>query len=228
MAAAPAQRLQLPGWDRAGRRTRDLPAWMYRRAGDGRSPVLIDLHRGAGMVYRPRFDAGLQHLTSTLGIAVLLPNLPLEDQDGMVRDIGSVLVWIAAQRNLDAGRVTILGRGAAAGVAVAALAQYGDRLRGAIHADGNGLSLSSAMTALLHRPVLLLQGFGAAVDEGSDLRMADDGERLAARLRNTRGDVWRIVLPSALAALPSVEGDQRAENRVLRFFEVSRPGFWLL
>ena len=200
LAAVPAQRLQLPGWDRAGRRTRDLPAWMYRRTGETRLPVLIDLHRGAGMSYRPRFDAGLQYLAGTLGIAVLMPNLPLEDQDGMVRDIGSVLVWIAAQRNLDASRVTIIGRGPAAGVAVAALAQYGDRLRGAIHADGMGVTLRSAMTTLLHRPILMLQGFGAAADGSADSRMADDGLLLAARLRNARSDVWRIVLPGALAA----------------------------
>jgi dipeptidyl aminopeptidase/acylaminoacyl peptidase len=203
VAAVPAQRLQLPGWDRAGRRTRDLSAWMYRRAGDARIPVLIDLHRGAGRSYRPRFDAGLQYLAGTLGIAVLMPNLPLEDQDGMVRDIGSVLVWIAAQRNLDASRVTIIGRGAAAGVAVAALAQYGDRLRGAIHDDGTGVTLSSAMAALLHRPILMLQGFGAAAEGHANSRMADDGERLAARLRNARTAVWRVVVPSALAASTS-------------------------
>lgn len=202
-ATVPAQRLQLPGWDRAGRRTRDLSAWMYRPAGDARVPVLIDLHRGAGMSYRPHFDAGLQHLAGTLGIAVLMPNLPREDQDGMVRDIGSVLVWLAAQRNLDASRVTILGRGAAAGVAVTALAQFGDRLRGAIHDDGNGVPLSVANTALLHRPILMLQGFGAATDDAATPRMADDGERLAARLRSARSDVWRIVLPSALAASTS-------------------------
>ena len=198
-AAVPAQRLQLPGWDRAGRRTRDLSAWIYRRAGDGRRPVLIDLQRSAGSTYRPRFDAGLQHLAGTLGIAVLLPNLPLEDQDGMVRDIGSVLGWIAAQKNLDASRVTILGRGAAAGVAVAARAQYGDPVRGAIHDEGAGVTLSSAMLALLHRPILMLQGFDAASEDRANARMADDGERLAARLRNARSDVWRIVLPGARA-----------------------------
>lgn len=218
IAAVPAQRLQLPGWDRAGRRTRDLSAWIYRRAGDGRRPVLIDLQRSAGTSYRPRFDAGLQYLAGTLGIAVLLPNLPLEDQDSMVRDIGSVLVWIAAQRNLDAGRVTILGRGAAAGVAVAALAQYGDRLRGAIHDEGSGVTLSSAVMALLHRPTLMLQGFNSVSEDGANARLPDDGERLAARLRNARSEVWRIVLPGALASGTSRTAAAQMRTQALAAF----------
>ncbi len=191
--AVPAQRLQLPGWDRAGRRTRDLSAWLLRRASGEKSPVLIDLHRGAGAVYRPGFDAGLQYLASALGVAVLLPNLPFEDQDSMVRDIGSLLVWISAQRGLDGQRIAIMGRGPAAGVAVAALAQYGDRLRGAIHDEGNGLVLSTAMSALLHRPILMLQGFESGSGEPGSGGLPDDGERLAARLRGSRAEVWRVV-----------------------------------
>ena len=192
-----AQRLQLPGWDRAGRRTRDLSAWLLRRASAGKSPVLIDLHRGAGAVYRPGFDAGLQHLASALDIAVLLPNLPFEDQDSMVRDIGSLLVWISAQRGLDSQRITIMGRGSAAGVAVAALAQYGDRLRGAIHDEGNGLVLSNAMSALLHRPILMLHGFESGGAEPAAGGLPDAGQQLAARLRGSRAEVWRVVRTEA-------------------------------
>ena len=171
--------------------------------------MLIDLHRGAGAVYRPGFDAGLQYLASALGIAVLLPNLPFEDQDSMVRDIGSLLVWIAAQRGLDSQRIAIIGRGAAAGVAVAALAQYGDRLRGAIHDDGNGLALSAAMSGLLHRPVLLLQGFASSSDAPSAVGMPDDGAGLAARLRGSRAEVWRVVRSEGAAGGSASPAAQR-------------------
>jgi len=45
-----------------------------------------------------------------------------------VRDVGSLLVWIGLQRELDRSRVALVGEGFGAYVALQSLADYGDRL----------------------------------------------------------------------------------------------------
>jgi dipeptidyl aminopeptidase/acylaminoacyl peptidase len=137
----------------------------------GPRPVLLLLCGGGGGQCRPGFDPFLQWLTSQLGVVVVAPNVrgsagfgrALAEagqgalRDDAVRDIGSLLVWIDLQRDLDRNRVALLGEGYGAYLALQSLADYGDRLRGGIVAFPPQLS-RLVNGAAIRRPVLLVQG----------------------------------------------------------------------
>jgi pimeloyl-ACP methyl ester carboxylesterase len=170
------QPLRFPTWDRTENgQQRQLAALVYRaptRAGvTGSRPVLILLCSGGGSQCRPRFDPFLQFLVNELGFVVVAPNVrgsagaggaleqvgAAELGEDAVRDVGSLLVWISLQRELDRDRVALLGEGYGGYLALQSLADYGDRLRGGIAAfapRGSALGHSSA----IRRPVLLVQG----------------------------------------------------------------------
>jgi pimeloyl-ACP methyl ester carboxylesterase len=145
----PALRLRFPTWDRSGGGTREQGGFVYLPSRPGRLPVLVLLHDGPAGRFRPGFDAWLQFLVNELGVAVVTPNLRgsgpgarafASPDDGTqredaIRDIGSLLVWIGVQPRLDASRVALMGRGYGGYQALAALAQYGDRLRAAVAID---------------------------------------------------------------------------------------------
>jgi hypothetical protein len=89
-------------------------------------------------------DAYTQYLVNELGYAVIAPNvrgssgsgrtfLGLDNgelREDSVRDIGSLLVWIGLQPDLDRNRVVVLGAPMVA-TAPSPLIHYGDRLAGA-------------------------------------------------------------------------------------------------
>jgi dipeptidyl aminopeptidase/acylaminoacyl peptidase len=147
--AAPAQRLRFRTWDRSVGRPRELGGYVYAPPRGGRHPVLVLLHDGPEARFRPGFDAWVQFVVNELGVAVVAPNLrgssgvgrafaSLDDgllREDAIRDIGSLLVWIGVQPGLDASRVLVMGRGYGGYQALAALAQYGDRLRSAVAID---------------------------------------------------------------------------------------------
>jgi len=81
-------------------------------------------------------------------------------REDALRDIGSLLVWIGAQPGLDASRVLVMGRGYGGYQALAALAQYGDRLRGAVAID----PLADLLAAADAAPAGAAE-FGSSADE---------------------------------------------------------------
>lgn len=149
-ALVPAELVHFPTWDRAGGGRRMLSAYLYRPRTPGPHPVLIDIHGGPLSQYRPTFDPFIQFLVNELGYAVVAPNvrgssgygktfLGLDDRalrEDAVRDIGSLLVWIDLQPDLDRERVAVLGAGYGGYLALASLAEYNDRLRGGIDICG--------------------------------------------------------------------------------------------
>jgi dipeptidyl aminopeptidase/acylaminoacyl peptidase len=161
-----AELVRYPTWDRVrdgaaprGRSLpRQVPAWIYRPRGAGPHPVIIDIHGGPESQARPGFDPWRQFLVNELGYAVIVPNvrgssgygrswLALDDgmlREDAVRDIGSLLVWIAAQRDLDAKRVVVTGGSYGGYMTLASLVHYGDRLLGGIDTVG----ISSFVTFL--------------------------------------------------------------------------------
>jgi dipeptidyl aminopeptidase/acylaminoacyl peptidase len=171
-----SQTLHFPTWDRtANGQQRELAALVYRAAPRGAATtpraVVILLCSGAGSQCRPRFDPFLQYLVNELGVVVLAPNVrgasgsgSSLEQAGMgelredaVRDVGSLLVWISLQRELDRNRVALMGEGFGAYLTLQSLADYTDRLRGGVAAFApHGAALGHA-TAIRH-PVLLVQG----------------------------------------------------------------------
>ncbi len=149
-ALVPAELFHFPTWDRANGGRRMLSAWLYRPRTPGPHPVLIDIHGGPQSEARPTFDPFVQFLVNELGYAVVAPNvrgssgygrtfLGLDNgalREDAVRDIGSLLVWIDLQPDLDRERVAVLGSGYGGYLALASLADYNDRLRGGIDVCG--------------------------------------------------------------------------------------------
>jgi dipeptidyl aminopeptidase/acylaminoacyl peptidase len=185
--------VRYPTWDRVDGQPRMLSAYVYRppaSAAAALHPVLILLRTGAGTQYRPGFEPLAQFLASELGYVVIAPNVrgaagygrSFEQlgegalRDDAARDIGSLLVWIGLQKELDFNHIAILGEGRASYLALSCLSQYGDRLHGGIVAFPPHIGPGSGITSI-RRPVLLVHG-------RSDPEVpAYETEQLAARLR---------------------------------------------
>jgi dipeptidyl aminopeptidase/acylaminoacyl peptidase len=85
-----------------------------------------------------------------LGFAIIAPNVrgstgygktfaSLDNgmqREDAVKDVGALLVWVGLQGNLDAKHVVVSGVSYGAYLALAALVNYGDRLRGAVDFGG--------------------------------------------------------------------------------------------
>ena len=129
---------------------REIPAFVYRPAGDGPHPVLIDIHGGPEGQHRPRFSSATQFRVNELGIAVVAPNvrgsagygtayLKLDNgylREDSVRDIGALLDWIATRDDFDAGRIAVSGGSYGGYMVLASLVHFGDRLRAGIERVG--------------------------------------------------------------------------------------------
>jgi dipeptidyl aminopeptidase/acylaminoacyl peptidase len=145
-----AELVRYPTWDRAQGGQRRIPAFVYRPAGPGPHPVVIDIHGGPEGQSRPGYSAWTQYLVNELGYAVVVPNVRgstgygrtftmLDNgrlREDSVRDIGALLVWIAAQPDLDQGRVVVSGGSYGGYMALASMVAFGDRLRGGIDIVG--------------------------------------------------------------------------------------------
>ena len=59
-----------------------------------------------------------------------------ELREDSVRDIGSLLVWIGLQRDLDRNRVVVMGGSYGGYMTLASLVHYGDRLAGGVDVVG--------------------------------------------------------------------------------------------
>jgi dipeptidyl aminopeptidase/acylaminoacyl peptidase len=202
------QVLHFPTWDRVAGQARELSALVYRAPAAasnsatlaGPRPVLLLLCGGGGGQCRPGFDPFLQWLVSQLGVVVVAPNVrgsaglggALAEagrgalRDDAVRDIGSLLVWIDLQRDLDRNRVALLGEGYGALLALQSLADYGDRLGGGIVAFPPQLS-RLANGAAIRRPLLLVQGLN------NPRVPAYEMEQLRSRLRTDGVEVQYLA-----------------------------------
>jgi dipeptidyl aminopeptidase/acylaminoacyl peptidase len=143
--------VKFPTWDRVGNHPRLLSAWVYRPAHPkGPSPVVINFHGGPESQARPDFDPFAQFLINELGYTVIAPNVrgssgygksfqALDNgelREDAVRDIGSLLVWIGVQPDMDRSHVAVMGGSYGGYMTLAALVTYGDRLRGGIDVAG--------------------------------------------------------------------------------------------
>lgn len=128
-----------------------VPAFVYRpKTGEGRRPVIIDIHGGPEGQSRPGFIPTYQQWIADLGAAVVVPNVrgstgygkayvamdngPLRQES--VKDIGALLDWIATQPDLDPTRVVVHGGSYGGFMVLASLAAYSDRLAGAVDIVG--------------------------------------------------------------------------------------------
>jgi dipeptidyl aminopeptidase/acylaminoacyl peptidase len=141
---------QFPTFDRTDNHPRQVPAYVYDAAGPGPHPVLLLLHGGPEAQFRPEFDPWLQFVAGELGYTVVAPNirgssgygrsyLALDDgmrRDDAVKDLGALIVWVDAQPGFDAKHVVVAGDSYGGYLALAALVNYGDRLRGGVDLAG--------------------------------------------------------------------------------------------
>jgi dipeptidyl aminopeptidase/acylaminoacyl peptidase len=116
----------------------------------GKRPVLIDIHGGPESQAMFGFVARSNYFVEELGIALVRPNvrgsagygktfLALDDgmkREDAVKDIGSLLDWIATQPELDASRVLVSGGSYGGYMSLAVATHYADRIAGAIDVVG--------------------------------------------------------------------------------------------
>jgi dipeptidyl aminopeptidase/acylaminoacyl peptidase len=142
--------VRYPTFDRVGGKPREIPAWVYKPAGVGPHPVLINIHGGPEAQAQPIFSVSTQQWAVELGYAVIAPNVrgstgygktyvALDNgmkREDSVRDIGALLDWIATQPDLDASRVVLIGGSYGGYMVLGSMTHYNDRLRGAIDIVG--------------------------------------------------------------------------------------------
>ena len=224
-----------PTFDKVDGKPREIPAWVYKPAGAGPHPVLVSIHGGPEGQSRPVFSTNVQQWAAELGYAVILPNVrgssgygktyvALDNgmkREDSVRDIGALLDWIGTQRDLDAGRIVLIGGSYGGYMVLASMTHYNDRLRGAVDIVG----ISSFVTFLestaeyrrdLRRPeygderdptmraffekISPLNNAGRitkpmlVVQGKNDPRVPyTESEQLVAKIRANGGEVWYLV-----------------------------------
>ena len=244
-----AQVFRYPTWDRVGRAQRQIPALIHKPAKAGRHPVVIDIHGGPEGQSRPGYSPFAQYLVNELGYAVIQPNVRgstgygrsftmLDNgrlREDSVRDIGALLVWIAAQPDLDSDRVVVMGGSYGGYMVLASLIAYGDRLKGGINVVGisnfvtfltntsgyrrdlrrveYGDERDPSMRAFLRRispleRASMIRRPLLVVQGLNDPRVpASESEQLVAKIREQGGEVWY------LAAKDEGHGFRKKANR---------------
>ncbi|MEO0982156.1 MAG: alpha/beta fold hydrolase [Pseudomonadota bacterium] len=128
----------------------DIPAFIYRPAGDGPHPVIVSIHGGPEGQSRPWFSSTFQYWTSELGAAVVVPNVRGSSGYGKtyvgldnglnrkrsVEDIGALLDWIDAQPDLDSDRVVVYGGSYGGYMVLASMIDYADRVAAGVNIVG--------------------------------------------------------------------------------------------
>lgn len=245
-----AELVRYPTWDRGeGGKPRLVPALVWKPRTPGPHPVLIDIHGGPEGQSRPNFSAFTQFLVNELGYAVVQPNVrgstgygraytQLDDgalREDSVRDIGSLLVWIAAQRELDAQKVVVAGGSYGGFMSLASMVNYGDRLRGGVSVVGISNFVTFLQNTSAYRRDLRRAEYGDERDPRTravlqrvspltnaamirkpllvvqglnDPRVpASESEQMVQKVRGNRGEVWY------LAAKDEGHGFRKKTNR---------------
>lgn len=200
--------VKIPTFDRDGLRTRAIPTYVYAPAAapatSARHPVLIALEGGPDEPFRPGFDPWIQYLVKERGYVVVAPALrgspgfgkswlaagigPLRED--AIKDIGAVLVWLRAQRDIDAQRVVVSGRGLGGTLALDALVNFSDRVRGGVAQGAISDVVEWLGTMGADSQARLRAGFG----DDRDLQM-----RASLRRLSPLANIERIKRPMLIA-----------------------------
>jgi dipeptidyl aminopeptidase/acylaminoacyl peptidase len=131
---------------------RSISGFLYRPHSrfTGKRPVIISIHGGPEGQSRPGFQGRNNYFLNELGAALIYPNvrgssgygktfLDLDNgyrREDSVKDIGALLDWIAAQPDLDADRILVMGGSYGGYMTLAVSVHYADRIRCAIDIVG--------------------------------------------------------------------------------------------
>ena len=245
----PAELVRFQTFDRTDGKRREIPAFVYRPRTPGPHPVLIDIHGGPESQAVPSWNPFTQFLVREMGFTVITPNvrgssgygktfLDLdngEDREDAVKDIGALLVWIGAQRDLNARQVFVSGGSYGGYMSLASMVNFGDRLRGGIDVVGISnfvtfLESTSAYRRALRRPEYgderlpkmraYLQRISPLTNAAriskpllvvqglNDPRVpASESQQMVAKIRARGGEVWY------LAAKDEGHGFKKKPNR---------------
>lgn len=116
----------------------------------GKRPVIVSIHGGPEAQATLGFMSRWNYMVNELGIAVIQPNvrgsagygktfLTLDNgmkREDSVKDVGSLLDWIATQPEFDASRVLVTGGSYGGYMTLATSVHYADRIAGAIDVVG--------------------------------------------------------------------------------------------
>lgn len=116
----------------------------------GRRPVVIMIHGGPEAQATLGFIGRFNYLVNELGIVLIQPNvrgsagygktfLKLDNaylREDSVKDIGSLLDWIATQPDLDSQRVVVIGGSYGGYMSLAVATNYASRIAGAVDVVG--------------------------------------------------------------------------------------------
>jgi dipeptidyl aminopeptidase/acylaminoacyl peptidase len=241
---------QFPTFDRVDGRPRQIPVYLYEPRSAGPHPVLLMLHGGPEAQFRPEFDPWIQYAVNELGYAVVAPNirgssgygksyLALDDgllRDDAVKDVGALIVWVDSQASLDPKHVVVAGSAYGGYLALAALMNYGDRLRGGVDIAGISDFIGYLSSTAPYRRNLRRQEYGderntemraylrrispltnaeritrplLVVHGRNDPRVpSSQSDELVNRLRSRGGEVWY------LQALDEGHGFGKLQNRL--------------
>lgn len=192
--------IEYPTFDNDGDARRQIPAWVYKPAGEGPFPVVVSIHGGPEGQSRPRFSSTYQMWLQKLGVAIVIPNvrgsagygksyLKLDNgfkREDSVRDIGALLDWIATQADLDKNRVAVFGGSYGGYMVLASAVHYSDKLKAAVDIVG----ISSFVTFLENTQ-----------DYRRDLRRVEYGDERDPEMRahlekiSPLNNVARIAIP---------------------------------
>jgi dipeptidyl aminopeptidase/acylaminoacyl peptidase len=127
---------------------RMISGFLYRppESFTGKRPVIIDIHGGLTRQFRPDYRGEDNYFINALGIARIYPNIRGTAGYGKtfmkldyqflrvdsIKDIGTLLDWIAKQPDLDADRVLVVGASSGGYVALSVAAMYPGRISGVI------------------------------------------------------------------------------------------------
>jgi dipeptidyl aminopeptidase/acylaminoacyl peptidase len=226
--------VQFPTFDKVEGRARQEPAYVYAPTSPGPHPVLIMFHGGPESQFRPSFDPWIQYVVNELGFAVVAPNLrgssgygktylALDNgmlRDDVVKDLGALIVWLGSQSAFDGKHVVVAGGSYGGYLALAALANYSDRLIGGVDMAGIADFISFLTNTAPYRQNLRRAEYGDERDPDmraylrriSPLTNADrisrpllvvhgkndprvplsEAEQIVNRLRSRGGEVWYL------------------------------------
>lgn len=127
---------------------RFISGFLYRPPGtfEGKRPVIIDIHGGPAIQFRPDFRGEDNYFVQALGIAYIYPNVRgssgfgktfMDLDDGLrradaVKDIGRLLHWISTRPELDSHRILLKGTSSGGYLALSAAEAYPTRISGVI------------------------------------------------------------------------------------------------
>ena len=245
----PAELVRFQTFDRADGKRREIPAFVYRPKTPGPHPVLIDIHGGPESQAVPGWNPFTQFLVREMGFTVITPNvrgssgygktfLDLdngEDREDSVKDIGALLVWVGAQRDLDSKRVFVSGGSYGGYMSLASMVNYSDRLRGGIDVVGISNFVTFLESTSAYRRALRRSEYGderlpkmraylqrispltnaarisrplLVVQGLNDPRVpASESQQMVAKIRARGGEVWY------LAAKDEGHGFKKKPNR---------------